>query len=583
MSKRIPIFFACDDNFVKYTIVTLTSIIENASKDYLYNVHVLNTNITEEMKQEVYKLQNENFSIEFNDVTSYLESISSRLPIRDYYSKTTYFRLFIAEMFRDYEKAIYIDSDTVVLGDISELYNYELGDNLVGACNEQAMVQVDEYGTYAEQCVGVDRNKFFNAGMILINCNKFREEKVLDQFINLLFEYNFVVTKDEDYLNVICKDRVLFIPQVWNMEVFGEIPYKDEEIKMLHYIMVSKPWHFADCRYSNFFWKYAKMTSVYNLILKDLCNYTDEQRANDIASVDRLKALAVSETNKENNFIKSRTNKAKDRLEVIEKIKQLESEGKFDVDVEQDPPTKPLLPNKIDYTRKKILSKLKSRVAFGVARKFLNKIIAEKQMIIKEVKGIENLKNLESGAIITCNHFNAFDSFAMHVVYEMAEQKKRKLFRVIREGNYTNFPGFYGFLMRNCNTLPLSSNKETMKLFMRSVDQLLKDGHFILVYPEQSMWWNYRKPKPLKKGAYSFAAKANVPVVPCFITMEDSNIMGEDGFYIQEYTIHVGKPIYPNENSSKAENIDYLMNENYVIWKEVYEDFYQTPLKYNTR
>ena len=97
------------------------------------------------------------------------------------------------------------------------------------------------------------------------------------------------------------------------------------------------------------------------------------------------------------------------------------------------------------------------------------------------------------------------------------------------------------------------------------------------------MWWNYRKPKPLKKGAYSFAAKANVPVVPCFITMEDSNIMGEDGFYIQEYTIHVGKPIYPNENSSKAENIDYLMNENYVIWKEVYEDFYQTPLKYNTR
>ena len=41
--------------------------------------------------------------------------------------------------------------------------------------------------------------------------------------------------------------------------------------------------------------------------------------------------------------------------------------------------------------------------------------------------------------------------------------------------------------------------------------------------------------------------------------------------------------IYPNENSSKAENIDYLMNENYVIWKEVYEDFYQTPLKYNTR
>ena len=233
MRKIIPIFFACDDNFVKYTIVTLKSIIENASKDYTYNVHVLNTNITENMKKEVYKLGNENFNVEFNDVTNYLKSISDKLPIRDYYSKTTYFRLFIAEMFPDYEKAIYIDSDTVVLGDISEFYNYELNDNLVGACNEQAMVQVDEYGTYAEQCVGVDRNKFFNAGMLLINACKFREEKVLDQFISLLFEYNFVVTQDEDYLNVICKDRVLFIPQVWNMEVFGDIPYKDEEIKMI--------------------------------------------------------------------------------------------------------------------------------------------------------------------------------------------------------------------------------------------------------------------------------------------------------------------------------------------------------------
>ena len=55
----------------------------------------------------------------------------------------------------------------------------------------------------------------------------------------------------------------------------------------------------------------------------------------------------------------------------------------------------------------------------------------------------------------------------------------------------------------------------------------------MLVYPEQSMWWNYRKPKPLKKGAYTFAAKNHVPVLPCFITMEDSDILGDDGFYVQ--------------------------------------------------
>ena len=88
--------------------------------------------------------------------------------------------------------------------------------------------------------------------------------------------------------------------------------------------------------------------------------------------------------------------------------------------------------------------------------------------------------------------------------------------------------------MRNCNTFPLSSNKDTMEKFIRCMDIVLKRGDFVLVYPEQSMWWNYRKPKPLKKGAFTFAVTSNVPVLPCFITMEDSDILGDDGFYVRE-------------------------------------------------
>ena len=88
-------------------------------------------------------------------------------------------------------------------------------------------------------------------------------------------------------------------------------------------------------------------------------------------------------------------------------------------------------------------------------------------MIIKDVVGIENFKNLEQGAIITCNHFNAFDSFAIQVAYDRSEHKERKFYRVIKEGNYTSFPGFFGYLMRNCNTLPLSSNFATMRSLLR--------------------------------------------------------------------------------------------------------------------
>lgn len=151
-TQVVPIFFACDDNFVKYTLVSLTSIMENASKDFNYEVHILNTNISENIKQEILKLNddNGNFKIDFSDVTKYLDSVADKFPVRDYYSKTTYFRMFIAEMYPEYDKAIYIDSDTVVLGDISEFYNHDLKECLVGACNEQAMLQEKLYGDYVE-------------------------------------------------------------------------------------------------------------------------------------------------------------------------------------------------------------------------------------------------------------------------------------------------------------------------------------------------------------------------------------------------------------------------------------------------
>lgn len=583
-SKTIPVFYACDEHFVKYAVVSISSMIANASKEYHYRIHILHTGISDETQQMVLQLQNERFTISFDDVTEYLKSISDKLPIRDYYSKTTYFRFFIAEMFPQYDKAIYIDGDTIVQGDISKFYAIDIRDAYLGACHDQAMVQTDVYGTYVEKVIGISRYNFFNAGILLINCERFRLAFVLDKFTEYLHYYNFVVTQDEDYLNLICKDHVYWIDQRWNTEIFGDIPYPIEEANILHYIMTSKPWHYRDCRYGDIFWQYAEKTSVYQEIVKELEGYTDEEKERDRISCENLEKLAMSEINREDNFLRmmNRAKRSKDRVEILRKIEAYEKEGRFDEDVEDDPPTRVLEPNEIDYVNKNLSQKLKTKVAFMMARKFVQNLINEKKMIIKEIKGIENFRNLDSGAVITCNHFNAFDSFAIQLAYDEANQPNRVFYRVIREGNYTSFPGFYGFLMRHCNTLPLSSNFATMKKFLRATDELLRKGNFILVYPEQSMWWNYRKPKPLKKGAYVMAAKSEVPVLPCFITMKDSDIMGDDGFFVQEYTIHIGKPIYPDEEKTYAKRVEAMMDENYQVWKDIYEDEYQIPLTYTT-
>ena len=271
--------------------------------------------------------------------------------------------------------------------------------------------------------------------------------------------------------------------------------------------------------------------------------------------------------------------KSPERLAVLEKIDYNERAGLFNDDVENDPPTIELLPDKVDYLNKKLFNKIATKIANRAGTNFFEKLIKNGQLIIKEIRGIENYLSVEGGALITCNHFNACDNYAVYRAIR-PYLGKRRLYKVIREGNFTNFPGPIGFFFRHCNTLPLSSNKDTMKKFMIAMNTLLARGEKILIYPEQAMWWNYRKPRPMKTGAFRFAVTCNVPIIPVFITMEDSETMDPNGFPVQEYTIHFLKPIYPNKELAKKENIEYLMNENYRLWVETYENFYNKKLEY---
>ena len=141
------------------------------------------------------------------------------------------------------------------------------------------------------------------------------------------------------------------------------------------------------------------------------------------------------------------------------------------------------------------------------------------------------------------------------------------------------FSGLLGKMMRHCNTLPLSSNMETMKKFMQALEVVLKKGNVVVVYPEQAMWWNYKAPRPFKDGAFRFAVKNDVPIIPMFITMEDSDIMGEDGFFIPAYTIHIFSPINKDPKKTSKQNIEIMKNKNFELCKKCYENVYHT--KYN--
>jgi len=592
-NKGIPIFFAVDDGYIPFLAVTLQSLVDNSSSSNQYSIKILHTNVNEENKRKISKYQRKNIDIEFVNLNCYVEKVKDKLFTRDYYTNTTYFRLFIPELYPQYEKALYLDSDTVVLADIAELYNTDIGENLVAAAQEGVIQNIKVYQDYVEKVVGVASYKrFFNVGVLLMNLNELRRFQFQEKILYLLSTVKYSVIQDEDYLNRMCKGRVKFVDSTWNKMPIDIDNVKIEDIKLIHFNYVYKPWHFDNVLYGEIFWEYAQKTEFINDIKFIKENYTEEKKNRDIESDKNLRLLAQKECDCVGDdrqykptfeTTKSEIEKSKERLEILEKIKKLELEGKFDIDAENDPPTIVLTPENVDYLKKKTSSKIKNKVANKVGEKFLKDLLKNNKLIIKEVNGIENLQNLESGAVITCNHFNPFDSFSIERVFRSSGQAKtKKLYKVIREGNYTNFPGLYGFFFRNCDTLPLSSNKRTMIEFMKAVDIILQRGDFILIYPEQSLWWNYKKPKPLKNGAFKFATRNNVPVIPIFITMQDSNIIGEDGFFVQEYIINIEKPIYPNEKLSERENTTIMRDRNYEIWKNIYEDFYKVPLQYTT-
>lgn len=273
---------------------------------------------------------------------------------------------------------------------------------------------------------------------------------------------------------------------------------------------------------------------------------------------------------------------SEDRKEVLKKIGEYERKGWFDKDVENDPPAPELRPEDVDYLGKKLSSKIKTAIANKMGRKFFEKMIKDGAVVIDGMEGEENLAVLKkTGAVISCNHFGIPDNYILYHCIQKSLKKKR-LYKVIREGNYTGFPGLFGFLFRNCNTLPLSSNRRTMMNFMSAADTLLKRGEAVLIYPEQGMWWNYRKPRPFKIGAFKIAVRAGVPVLPAFVTMKDDETkLDEHNYPLQHYTLHIMPPVYADASLNEKQAAEKMRQDTFALYKAKYEEVYGVPLVYS--
>lgn len=270
--------------------------IENSKKENFYLIKILYTNISEENQKKIQKFEQENVSIEFVDLNYYIEKIKDKLYTRDYYSKTTYFRLFIPNLYPQYTKALYLDSDIVVLEDVADLYNTNMENDLVAAAPDDVIQTIEVFQEYAEKVVGVaDYRNYFNAGVLLMNLDELRKFDFQEKFIYSLDKIKFSVAQDQDYLNRLCKGRVKIVDSNWNRMPIAREKENQGDIKLIHYNLAYKPWHFEDILYKDYFWNYAKKTEFFDTIQKIKDNYSDEERFEDMEKDKALRMLAQKE------------------------------------------------------------------------------------------------------------------------------------------------------------------------------------------------------------------------------------------------------------------------------------------------
>ena len=272
MERRIPVFFATDNNYVPYLATAIKSIADNGSDGNIYDIKVLTDGLSDEVVGQLRAMDAPRCEIEIIDVSDVVRAhrrgIRSRL--RDYYSESIYYRIFISSLFPELERAIYVDCDVVLVSDIAELYDTDIGDNIFGVIADECIGAVPEFCEYVERWVGVKPERYYNSGVLLMNLARFRSERIETSVTELISRFDFdTVAPDQDYLNFLTRDKVFYLDGVWNKQPNTANPIPPESLKLIHFNMFNKPWKYEGVLYEEEFWRYADRTPFAEVIRKN--------------------------------------------------------------------------------------------------------------------------------------------------------------------------------------------------------------------------------------------------------------------------------------------------------------------------
>ncbi|MGI6591633.1 MAG: glycosyltransferase family 8 protein [Eggerthellaceae bacterium] len=290
----VVVVLSANERYVPYVSVVLQSIKENADPARNYDVVVLNTDISLESQERlIAQVSSENFSLRFYSAMPIMKSYS-HLRVYGHFKIETYYRLIVPQIMPHSQKAVYLDSDLVVLTDVARLYDVEMGDNLIAATHDADTAGMyngydPDMKAYIDNVLKLDNPyDYFQAGVLVMNLEAFRARYTTREMLECAASRHWNLL-DQDVLNYLARGSVCYVDMAWNtlMDwehlrryfIIGLAPMTLREAYekarrhpyIVHYAGPdNKPWEYRDADMGAYFWDYASRCPYCEQLSRDL-------------------------------------------------------------------------------------------------------------------------------------------------------------------------------------------------------------------------------------------------------------------------------------------------------------------------
>lgn len=246
------ILVTIDDNYLDPLLIMLYSLFVADEKEE-YNIYLFYNNIKDEnieiIRRQVERKDNNFYPIKIDSSKLKEAPTTNRYPLEMYY------RLLAVEFLPDkLDRILYLDPDMIIRGNLNELYNMDMRDNLFAAATHvesKAINKINQIRLNAEEGFS-----YINTGVLLMNLDRLRKEQNIEDVFNYIEKNkNVLLLPDQDVIYGLYGDRILTInPYIYNMterlyllrpssEVWFNLEWVKENSKIIHYCGKNKPWN----------------------------------------------------------------------------------------------------------------------------------------------------------------------------------------------------------------------------------------------------------------------------------------------------------------------------------------------------